>query len=82
MAAPALSPGRERLAFVSQVLQGYQVEVQVGPFRTNEKQNQGRQKKKQKKTVAEKDNSVLLSDRITRTPSPHYPFGWRDTRAL
>ena len=29
MAAPALSPGRERLAFVSQVLQGYQVEVQV-----------------------------------------------------
>ena len=27
--AAALSPGRERLAFVSQVLQGYQVEVQV-----------------------------------------------------
>lgn len=30
MAATALSPGRERLAFVSQVLVGYQVEVQVG----------------------------------------------------
>ena len=29
MATSALSPGRERLAFVSQVLQGYVVEVQV-----------------------------------------------------
>lgn len=48
MAAPALSPGRERLAFVSQVLQGYQVEVQVGPFEETKSKIRGDKKKNKK----------------------------------
>jgi hypothetical protein len=51
--AAALSPGRERLAFVSQVLQGYQVEVQVRACvegTLSKTQTQRRSQKGKKKT--------------------------------